>query len=59
MADSITLRVITPEKIVLDTTASAVQIPAIDGSMGILPRHGLTLQRTSLSIPFLIDRIRC
>jgi len=39
MADSITLRIITPEKIVLDTQVSAVRIPAQDGSMGILRRH--------------------
>jgi len=39
MAGELTLRVITPDRIVLDTTASAVRIPAVDGSMGILPRH--------------------
>jgi F-type H+-transporting ATPase subunit epsilon len=39
MADSITLRVITPEKIVLDTVASAVVVPGVDGEIGILPRH--------------------
>jgi F-type H+-transporting ATPase subunit epsilon len=37
--DSLTLRVITPESIVLDTEASSVRIPALDGSMGILRRH--------------------
>ena len=39
MADALTLRVITPEKIVIDTTASAVTFPALDGGMGVLPRH--------------------
>lgn len=39
MAGELTLRVITPDRIVLDETAEAVQIPAIDGLMGILPRH--------------------
>ena len=39
MADSLTLRVITPESIAIDTTASAVQFPGLDGGMGILPRH--------------------
>lgn len=39
MAQDITLRVITPDRIVLDTTASAVQIPGLDGLIGILPRH--------------------
>ncbi len=35
----LTLRVITPESVALDTTASSVRIPALDGQMGILPRH--------------------
>lgn len=35
----LTLRVITPDAIVVDTTASSIQIPAADGLMGILPRH--------------------
>ena len=39
MAAQMTLRVITPDNIVLDTEASAVTVPASDGSMGILPRH--------------------
>lgn len=36
---AITLRVITPERIAVDTTADQVQFPAVDGSMGVLPRH--------------------
>ncbi len=39
MSGSLTLRVITPDRIVVDTTVSAVKFPALDGSMGILPRH--------------------
>ena len=39
MANELTLRVITPDRIVLDTTASSVKIPAVDGSMGILKGH--------------------
>jgi len=35
----LTLRLITPDHIVLDTQASSVQVPATDGLMGILPRH--------------------
>jgi F-type H+-transporting ATPase subunit epsilon len=35
----LTLRVITPDKIALDTQAETVQVPAVDGSMGFLPRH--------------------
>jgi F-type H+-transporting ATPase subunit epsilon len=39
MAGSLTLRVITPDSIVVDTTATSIKIPAVDGLMGILPRH--------------------
>ena len=35
----LTLRVITPDRIVLDTQADSVRVPALDGSMGFLPRH--------------------
>jgi len=39
MAGELTLRVITPERIVLDQRTTSVRIPGVDGSMGILPRH--------------------
>ncbi|HEX6882541.1 MAG TPA: F0F1 ATP synthase subunit epsilon [Planctomycetota bacterium] len=39
MAGKLTLRVITPDRIVLDTQAEAVRVPSVDGSMGFLPRH--------------------
>ncbi len=39
MAQELTLRIITPERVVLDTTAASVRVPATDGSMGIFPRH--------------------
>ena len=39
MAEAITLRIITPESIVLDTTASSVRIPGTDGQLGVLPKH--------------------
>jgi F-type H+-transporting ATPase subunit epsilon len=39
MARELTLRVITPDQIVLDTRATSVQVPASDGLLGILPRH--------------------
>lgn len=38
-AEALTLRVITPDSIVLDTPASSVRIPGVDGQIGILPRH--------------------
>ncbi len=36
---ALTLRVITPDHIVLDTEVSSLKVPASDGSIGILPRH--------------------
>jgi F-type H+-transporting ATPase subunit epsilon len=39
MAGTLTLRVITPERIALDQSVSSVRIPGVDGSIGILPRH--------------------
>lgn len=39
MADSLTLRVITPERVVLDTEASSVKFPGMDGLVGVLPKH--------------------
>ena len=39
MAGELTLRVITPDRIALDTTADSVVFPAADGLMGVLPRH--------------------
>jgi F-type H+-transporting ATPase subunit epsilon len=38
-ARKLTLRVITPDRILLDTRADAVRVPAADGSMGFLPKH--------------------
>ena len=35
----LTLRVITPDRIVVDLPADSVKVPASDGLMGILPRH--------------------
>jgi F-type H+-transporting ATPase subunit epsilon len=39
MSRKLTLRVITPDRILLDTQAESVRVPAADGSMGFLPRH--------------------
>jgi len=39
MAPSLTLRVITPDRIVLDETVESVRMPGADGSLGVLPRH--------------------
>jgi F-type H+-transporting ATPase subunit epsilon len=39
MSRKLTLRVITPDRVLLDTQAESVRVPAADGSMGFLPRH--------------------
>jgi F-type H+-transporting ATPase subunit epsilon len=39
MAGSLTLRVITPDRIALDTQVQSVRVPGVEGSLGILPRH--------------------
>jgi F-type H+-transporting ATPase subunit epsilon len=36
---TLTLRVITPERIALDQQVDAVRLEALDGSLGVLPRH--------------------
>ena len=35
----LTLRIITPERVVLDEAVDNVRVPASDGSMGIFPKH--------------------
>lgn len=39
MAGELTLRVITPDRIALDTQVEFVRLPGVDGALGILPRH--------------------
>jgi F-type H+-transporting ATPase subunit epsilon len=39
MAGALTLRVITPDRIALDTQVQSVRVPGASGSLGILPRH--------------------
>lgn len=36
---TLTLRVITPDRIALDQQVSSVTVPGVDGQIGILPRH--------------------
>jgi F-type H+-transporting ATPase subunit epsilon len=36
---TLTLRVITPDKIALDSQVESVIVPGVDGKLGILPRH--------------------
>jgi F-type H+-transporting ATPase subunit epsilon len=39
MPGQLTLRVLTPERIVADTVVDSVRLPGLDGSIGVLPRH--------------------
>src|SRR5581483_10783524 len=39
MADTIQLEIVTPERLVVQDEAEAMQIPAKDGYLGILPGH--------------------
>jgi F-type H+-transporting ATPase subunit epsilon len=39
VAGELTLRVITPDRIALDTTADSVVFPGVDGLIGVLPMH--------------------
>ena len=48
----LTLRVITPDRIALDTQADSVRLPGVDGSMGILPRHAAMV--TALDVGDLV-----
>ncbi len=50
MAGKLTLRVITPDRIVLDTPADAVRVPAVDGSMGFLPHHAHLVAALDLGV---------
>jgi F-type H+-transporting ATPase subunit epsilon len=36
---TLTLRVITPDRIALDQSVASVRLPGLDGSIGVLPRH--------------------
>jgi F-type H+-transporting ATPase subunit epsilon len=39
MSGELTLRVITPDRVAIDTTADSIVFPAVDGLMGVLPKH--------------------
>ncbi|PCI32226.1 MAG: ATP synthase F1 subunit epsilon [Elusimicrobia bacterium] len=39
MANSLTLKMVTPEKVALETSAESVVLPALDGEMGVLLGH--------------------
>ena len=39
MADTLVLEVVTPERQLLEATVDSVQVPGLDGELGILPGH--------------------
>src|SRR5258708_15009783 len=39
MTDSFQLEIVTPEKMVVRDTAESVQVPGLNGDLGILPGH--------------------
>jgi len=43
MADALHLTIVSPSKQVFDGEATLVEIPGIEGDMGVLPQHAPTL----------------
>ena len=50
MADKLTLKIITPERIVLDQQVDAVVARAIDGELSILPNHEPLLTALAIDV---------
>lgn len=46
MAGTLTLRVVSPEKVQLETEVASLQFPGEDGLFGVLPRHAPMLALT-------------
>lgn len=45
-ASTLTLRIVSPEKIILDQEIESVQVPGADGILGVLPRHAAMVALT-------------
>ena len=43
---SLTLRIVSPEEIILDQAVRSVQVPGADGQFGVLPRHAAMVALT-------------
>ncbi len=50
MSDSFQLEIVTPEKLVVKTTAAEIQIPGLNGYLGILPGHAPLITELSVGI---------
>lgn len=46
----ITLRIVTPEEVVLEMEARSVRVPGEDGSFGVLPRHATMVALTDTGV---------
>jgi F-type H+-transporting ATPase subunit epsilon len=56
MAGSLTLRVITPSAIVLDTAVESVRFPGLDGAIGVLPRHAHMIAGVGIGVLHYVER---
>ena len=56
MAGELTLRVITPERIVLDARVESVRLPGVDGALGILPRHAPMVAAIAVGELFYVEQ---
>jgi F-type H+-transporting ATPase subunit epsilon len=50
MSDSFQLEIVTPEKLVVKTTAEEIQIPGLNGYLGILPGHAPLITELSVGV---------
>ena len=56
MAGELTLRVITPDRIALDTRVEFVRLPGADGVLGILPRHAPMVAALAIGQLFYVEQ---
>jgi len=50
MADTFQLEIVTPEKLVVRTTAEEIQIPGLNGYLGILPGHAPLITELAVGV---------
>jgi len=50
MSDSFQLEIVTPEKLVVKTTAEEIQIPGLNGYLGILPGHAPLITELAVGV---------
>jgi len=52
---TLTLRIVTPEQVVVETPARSVRVPGEDGSFGVLPRHATMVALTDSGPLYVTD----